>query len=269
MTRPYAEVIGDPVAHSKSPLIHNFWLDALGIDAKYHATHVTLDQMPDYFADRRADSAWRGCNVTIPHKIAALDHVEDRGGVRETIGAINTVFRDGDAIVGTNTDAGGFYAAIADRDLAGAWAGVVGTGGAARAVLFALARLGVDRVSIFARSPFRAMRLLADFGLRGDAFEIDVRPPQVTLLVNASSLGMTGQAAYVPDLTPLPDDAIIYDLVYTPRDTPLLAAARARGLKTVGGLEMLVGQAALAFELLFGTEPPRDRDDELRELLSA
>ena len=269
MSRPYAEVIGDPVAHSESPLIHNFWLDSLGIDAEYRATRVPADGLAGYFAGRRADPAWRGCNVTIPHKIAALDHVEDRGDVRETIGAINTAFRDGDAIVGTNTDAGGFYAPIADLDLAGAWVGMIGTGGAARAIMFALARLGVDRVSVLARSPYSALRLLADFGVRGDAFGLDVRLPPVALLVNASSLGMAGKPPYAPDLSPLPDRAVVYDIVYAPLVTPLLAAAEARGLETIDGLEMLVAQAAIAFEILFEVQPPREHDSELRKLLTA
>src|SRR5690606_27613187 len=110
----YAEVIGDPIAHSKSPLIHGFWLDALGIDAAYRAHHVAPDALGAYFAARRDDPDWRGCNVTIPHKQAALDHVEDHGGLRATIGAINTVVRAEDgALIGTNTDVGGFYAPIA------------------------------------------------------------------------------------------------------------------------------------------------------------
>src|ERR1044072_5776609 len=148
MTRPYAEVIGDPISHSKSPAIHGFWLEALRIEADYRAAHVTPDGLAAYFAARRDDSDWRGCNITIPHKQAALDLVEDRGGVRASIGAVNTVIRDGAALVGTNTDAGGFYAPIAGLELEGAHAVVIGAGGAARAILFALSRLGIGRVTI-------------------------------------------------------------------------------------------------------------------------
>jgi shikimate dehydrogenase len=269
MSRPYAEVIGDPIAHSKSPLIHGFWLDALGIDATYRATHVTADELPAYFAERAADPAWRGCNVTIPHKIAALDHVTDPGDVRSTIGAVNTVIRGEDgALVGTNTDAGGFYAPLAEHDLAGAPVAVVGTGGAARAVLFALSRIGAGPVTAIARNPLKAAGLLATFGLKGDVVTPDAPVPPVDLLVNASSLGMAGQPGYAPDLSALPEDAVVYDIVYAPLETPLLAAARARELATVDGLEMLIGQAALAFELFFGAAPPRDRDDELRARLT-
>ncbi|UVO51004.1 shikimate dehydrogenase [Sphingomonas sp. SUN019] len=268
MTRPYAEVIGDPIAHSKSPLIHGFWLKKLSIDADYRATHVTADGLADYFADRRADPAWRGCNVTIPHKLAALDHVEDRGDVRATIGAINCVLRDGDALIGTNTDAGGFYAPIADLDLTGQPVVVVGAGGAARAILFALSRVGVGRVTILNRSPLKGAALLATFGLKGDALPLSAKLPSAALLVNTSALGMTGQPPLDLDLTPLPDDAIVYDIVYAPLETPLLQAAAARGLDTVDGLQMLVGQAAIAFELLFGVAPPEGCDDELRALLT-
>lgn len=268
MTRPYAEVIGDPIMQSKSPLIHRFWLDALGIDADYRRTLVTAAELPAYIASRRADPLWRGSNVTMPHKLAALDLVEDRGDVRDGIGAINTVFRAEDgALVGTNTDAGGFYAPIAGFDLSGRWACVVGAGGAARAVLFALAKAGIGRVTILNRSPFKAIGLLDRFGLTGDALPLEARLPPAHILVNASSLGMAGQPPFDVDLSPLPDDALVYDCVYSPLETDLLVQADARGLDIVDGLEMLVGQAALAFEIFFGVEPPRDRDDELRELL--
>ncbi|WP_267378195.1 MULTISPECIES: shikimate dehydrogenase [unclassified Sphingomonas] len=270
MSQPYAEVIGDPVAHSKSPMIHGFWLKALGIDADYRATRVAPEDLGAWLAARRADPAWCGCNVTVPHKLAALDHVGDPGDVRGTIGAINTVFRGQDgALIGTNTDAGGFYAPIADRDLAGKAVTVIGAGGAARAILFALSRIGVGRVTLLNRNPLKGAALLAAFGLKGQALPLTAALPPCALLVNATTLGMTGQPPLAIDLTPLPDDALVYDIVYAPLETPLLAAAHACGLETVDGLEMLVGQAALAFEILFGAAPPRERDDALRALLVA
>ncbi|OYX38748.1 MULTISPECIES: shikimate dehydrogenase [unclassified Sphingomonas] len=268
MKRRYAEVIGDPIAHSKSPVIHGFWLKALGIDADYRACHVTPETLSAYFADRSADPAWCGCNVTIPHKIAALDHVADPGGVRASIGAINTVARNEQGVVfGTNTDAGGFYAPIAGLDVTGAPIVVIGAGGAARAILFALSRLGVGKVTVLNRNVLKAAALLASFGLKGDALPLGAPLPPAALVVNASALGMKGQPPLAIDLDPLPDNAVVYDIVYAPLETPLLEAARARGLDTVDGLEMLIGQAALAFEILFGVEPPRDRDDDLRALL--
>lgn len=267
---PYAEVIGDPIAHSKSPLIHGFWLKALGIAGDYARAHVKPDDLAAYIAERRADPAWRGCNVTIPHKVAVMDLVDDPGDIRGTIGAMNTIVRQPDgALIGTNTDAAGFYAPLAELDLAGAPVAVVGAGGAARAVLFALARAGVGHVTVLNRSPLKAMGLLATFGLKGEVVALDASLPPVSLLVNASSLGMAGQPPLTLDLSPLPDDAIVYDLVYAPLQTELLRAAEARGLDVVDGLDMLIGQAALAFELFFGKAPPEGRDEELRALLTA
>lgn len=270
MSTPYAEVIGDPIAHSKSPLIHGFWLEALGIEGDYRRAHVKPDDLAAYIAERRDDSDWRGCNVTIPHKLAVMDLVGDPGDIRGTIGAMNTIVRQKDgALIGTNTDAAGFYSPLAELDLEGAPVAVVGAGGAARAVLFALARAGVGHVTIFNRSPLKAMGLLATFGLKGDVVALDAALPPVSLLVNASSLGMTGQPPLDLDLSGLPGDAIVYDLVYVPLQTGLLKAAAARGLDTVDGLDMLIGQAALGFELFFGRPPPEGRDEELRTLLTA
>jgi shikimate dehydrogenase len=266
----YAEVIGDPIAHSKSPLIHGFWLEKLGIEADYRATHVRPEELAAYIASRRDDPDWRGCNVTVPHKVAVLDHVPDPGGVRDTIGASNTIVRGPDgALIATNTDAAGFLAPLAELDLTDQPVAVVGAGGAARAVLFALEKAGVGPVTLMNRTPLKAAGLLATFGLKGNAVPLDAPLPPVALVVNTSSLGMSGQPPLNLDLSALPEDAIVYDIVYAPLETPLLAAARARELETVDGLEMLIGQAALAFELFFGAAPPRDADDELRARLLA
>lgn len=270
MTIPFAEVIGDPISQSKSPLIHNFWLGELGIPGIYRRQHVVPDQLADYIKAASTDADWRGCNVTIPHKVAVMDLVADPGNIRETIGAMNTVLRHPDgSVTGTNTDAAGFYAPLAALDLSGAPVVVVGAGGAARAVLFALARSGVGEVTILNRSPLKAMGLLAKFGLKGKVADLNATLPPAALLVNATSLGMTGQPPLEVDLAPLPADAIVYDLVYAPLNTRLLEAAAARGLDTIDGLDMLIGQAALAFELFFGAPPPVGRDDDLRVLLTA
>ena len=270
MTRPYAEVIGDPIAHSKSPLIHNFWIKKLGIDAEYRASHVKPEGLADYIAARRDDPAWRGCNVTLPHKLAIIDHVADPGNVRKTIGAMNTVARMKDgSLFGTNTDAGGFLGPILDAPLAGASAVVIGSGGAAHAILFALAQAEIGSVTVLARNALKGAALLARFGLKGQVKPLDAKLPAAQLLVNASSLGMSGQPPLEIDLGPLPENAIVYDAVYAPLTTALLQAARARGLECVDGLEMLVGQAALAFELFFGSPPPEGDDAELRDLLTA
>lgn len=264
----YAEVIGDPIAHSLSPAIHGFWLEQLGMTGAYRRCHVRPEQLADYVARRREDPLWLGCNVTIPHKLAILEHVADPGDIGRSIGAANTVARDAQgALFATNTDAGGFFAPLADQELAGRPVAVIGAGGAARAVLFALSKMNVGPVTILNRNTLKASMLLATFGLKGEALPLDAALPKAGLLVNASSLGMSGQPPLVLDLAPLPDDAVVYDLVYAPLVTDLIAAADDRGLAAIDGLEMLVGQAALAFELLFGAAPPREHDEQLRELL--
>jgi shikimate dehydrogenase len=264
----YAEVIGDPIAHSKSPIIHRFWLQKLGIAADYRAHHVAACDLGNYCAERAADPLWRGCNITIPHKQAVLDYVNDPGGVRQSIGAANTIFRNHDGgLQVTNTDAAGFFAPIADMDWSGASVVVIGAGGAARAILFALRQADVGQVIMLARSPLKATALLAHFGLKGRVVSMEAQLPPAALVVNTSPLGMTGQPPLNIDLSPLPTDAHVYDIVYAPLVTGLLAAAQARGLSTTDGLDMLIGQAALAFELFFGKAPPADCDDELRALL--
>lgn len=268
--RPYAEVIGDPILHSKSPLIHGFWAQAAGLDVLYRQQHVAAADLGAYFATRTADPLFMGCNITIPHKIAALDHVPDPGDVRGSIGAINTVARGASgAFFGTNTDAGGFAAPISDRDWSGENAILIGAGGAARAIVFALKALGFGHVSVMARNPLKGMGLLGQFGVKGEVLPMDAALPPAALLVNASPLGMTGQGPLEVDLSPLPDDAVVYDIVYTPLETALLKAARARDLMTVDGLEMLIGQAAITFELLFGQAPPKgdEQDAALRDIL--
>lgn len=269
MNCPYAEVIGDPVAHSRSPLIHNFWAQKLGIDIEYRAMQVTPAGLSDYIAARRSDRLWRGCNVTIPHKVAIIDHVDDPGDIRQSIGAMNTVARgESGALFGTNTDAAGFYLPIADAPLEGRTAIVIGTGGAARAVLFALARCGIADVTLLARNPLAGAGLLAHFELRGSVKPMTAPLPPAALLVNTTPLGMIGQDPLIINLDSLEQDTLVYDLVYNPLETMLVKAAHARGLDVIGGLEMLVAQASIGFELFFDAEPPRDCDDELFLLLT-
>ncbi|MGK2908903.1 MAG: shikimate dehydrogenase [Sphingobium sp.] len=267
---PYAEVIGDPIAHSKSPLIHNFWLEKLQIEAEYRKTHVKPDGLATYFLQRRADPDWLGCNVTIPHKIAVMDYTDDPGGVRDRIGAMNAIASEtGGPLIGTNTDAGGFLQALIARKWRGDHALVIGAGGAARAILFALSTFGVPNITIMARDAAKAQALLDRAGTNGHVIGMDAPLPPVDLLVNSTSLGMAGQPVLTLDLSPLPPTALVYDIVYVPLETPLLAAARARSLATVDGLEMLIGQAALAFDIFFDADAPREHDEELRALLTA
>lgn len=269
-TLPYAEVIGDPIAHSKSPAIHNFWLGKLGIEAEYRKTHVKPDELAAYFLKRRADPDWLGCNVTIPHKVAVMDYVSDPGKVGEVIGAMNTIACEtGGPLIGTNTDAGGFLAALQAVGWKGKSACIIGAGGAARAILYALDAIGVTDIVIMARDASKGHALLDRAGVKGRVIGMDAPLPPVDLLVNSSPLGMAGKPPLQVDLSPLPAHSVVYDIVYAPLDTPLLLAARARGLAAIDGLEMLIGQAALAFDIFFDAQPPREHDAELRVLLMA
>lgn len=269
MDRPYAEVIGDPIAHSKSPIIHRFWIAETGIDADYRAAHVTPEELGAYIEARKKDPHWRGCNVTIPHKESIVALVADPGGVAQSIGAMNTIVRDDSgALIGTNTDAAGFVSPLIAAEWQGKNAAIVGSGGAARAMIFGLKHIGVHDFTIIARNALKAMGLLSQMGVKGRVIGFDAPLPPVALLANASPMGMKGQDAYAPDLSPLPADAVVYDAVYAPLDTPLLQAADAHDLAVIDGLEMLVGQAAAAFELFFGKAAPRDQDDALWAKLS-
>jgi shikimate dehydrogenase len=283
----YAEVIGDPIAQSKSPAIHRFWLSALGIEADYRATHVLADGLAAYLARRRADPDWRGCNVTMPHKqgvMPLLDRLDEQAAA---IGAVNTVRAVDGVLTGYNTDAAGFLEplrhVLADRHLF-RMARILGTGGAARAIVAALAKQNMTLV-LAGRDPAKAQALLDELApatvsiehhaVRLDHFAdatdfaFDDRVGCLDLVINATSLGMVGQPPLGFDLSHAPPGSIVYDIVTAPVETPLLAAARARGLPTIDGLDMLIGQAAVAFRLFFGAEPPRARDPELRALLTA
>jgi shikimate dehydrogenase len=280
---PYAEVIGDPIAHSKSPLIHGFWLDRLGLAGEYRATHVLPDALPAFVAERRRDPSWRGCNVTLPHKQTVMAELNRIDPVAAAIGAVNVVVPEADGLVGYNSDAAGFLeplrAMLAERHLF-KLARIIGSGGAARAVAHALWGEGFTLVAI-ARDPAKAQELLAPFDPAhvhvGDLasfaaptdFAFDDRKGILDLVVNATSLGMTGKPPLAIDFSHVPPGAIVYDLVYAPLETPLLAEARARGHTGIDGLAMLIGQAAVAFEKFFGQPAPRDHDAELRVLLTA
>jgi len=275
MTKPYAEVIGDPIAQSKSPAIHNYWIGKLLLDAEYRAEHVTSTQLESYVATRRKDANWRGCNVTMPHKQAVMPFLDRLDPLAAKIGAVNTIVRDeGGAVTGYNTDAGGFLEPL--RPLL------------ERQHLFRMARvlaLASEHVVIVlaGRDPAKARALLDELDPKGEHhvapldhfaeptdFEFDDRAGCFDLVVNASPLGMAGQQPLAFDFSHVPPGSVIYDIVTHPVETPLLKAAKAAGFRTIDGLSMLIGQAAEAFEKFFGPAPPRgDGDAELRKLLGA
>ena len=281
----YAEVIGDPIAQSKSPKIHGFWLGKLGIAADYRACHVTPDALADYLAERRADPDWRGCNVTMPHKQAVMPLLDRIAPPADAIGAVNTVLRTDThpAMTGTNTDASGFLEPL-KADLAEThyyrMARIMGTGGAARAIIAALADKGFTMV-VAGRDPAKARALLDELAPKGEHhaihlshfadptdFAFDDREGCLDLVINASSLGMQGQPPLAFDWSHAPPGSIAYDIVTAPLDTPFLQGARAKGHRTIDGLSMLIGQAAAAFEHFFDAPPPREHDAELRALLT-
>lgn len=284
MTRAYAEVIGDPIAQSKSPAIHNYWLEKLGIDAEYRACHVTSEGLAEYFAARKIDRAWRGCNVTMPHKQAVMEYLGLLDPLAEKIGAVNTIVPESGNLAGYNTDAAGFLEPLGDllcEQHLFRVARVIGTGGAARAVVAALASEHVTIV-LAARNSEKAMALLAELDPGGEHhvaplehfaeptdFVFDDRAGCLDLVVNASPLGMAGQPPLALDLSHVPPGSVVYDIVTHPVETPLLRVAREAGFRTIDGLSMLIGQAAVAFEKFFGIAPPReDGDAELRKLLA-
>ena len=282
---PYAEVIGDPIAQSKSPRIHKHWLGRLGMEGDYRACRVEAGDLEDYLARRREDPDWRGCNVTMPHKQAVIDHLDALNPLAERIGAVNTVVRNANGMLtGYNTDATGFLEPLRDVLAQTHWfrmARVLGTGGAARAIVTALVDEGVT-VVLAGRDPTKARALLDELDPAGEHhaadlaqfaqptdFAFDDREGCFDLIVNASPLGMAGQPPLAFDLSHAPPGSIVYDIVTHPVETPLLQAARATGMRTVDGLQMLIGQAAAAFEKFFGRPPPRENgDQDLRAILA-
>ena len=272
MRRPAsAGIFGWPVAHAKSPLIHRFWLEKLGLDGDYGRFPVHPD---DLAAAIRALPALglRGVNITVPHKIAVIEHLDTVSASARAIGAVNTVTVDiHGSLIGTNTDVDGILEPLRRHDLAGRRVVIAGTGGAARAALAAVTIAGADMVTVLARDPAKAAMLLDNATVAGTvmAFDDAWATGDVALLFNATTLGMTGQPPLPVDLARLGADAIVFDAVYAPLETPLLRAAQARGLPVIDGLAMLIGQAATAFEAFFGVAAPRAFDAELRTLLTA
>ena len=284
MTRPFAEVIGDPVAQSKSPAIHGFWLRKLGIEAEYRGTRVTEADLPDFLAQRRENPHWRGCNVTMPLKQAVLAHLDRIEPPADVIGSVNTIIRDSDgALVGTSTDGAGFLEPLQDElgiQHLFRMARILGAGGAARAIAHALAARNFTLV-IAARRIEQARELVAslpkgtqhhvvplEYFATPTEFAFDDRQGLLDLVINASPLGMREKAPLAFDWSHAPPGALAYDIVTDPLETEFLQSARDAGHETIHGLAMLVGQAAEAFRLFYRENPPRQHDRELHELLT-
>ena len=261
MTRPVACVIGWPAKHSRSPVIHKFWLDQLGIDGDYVIHPVEPDKAEAFFAGF-ADSGFVGCNVTVPHKEAAFAAATRRDKAASATGALNTLWLENGKLAGSNTDPAGFLANL-DEETPG-WddkpgpAVVLGAGGAARGIVWALITRGFAPVHVVNRNAERPQALAAHFGRRVNPASWAEAPGLLSgarLVVNTTTLGMAGQPPLQLDLSRLPEDAVVNDIVYVPAETWLLKAARARGLRTAGGLGMLLHQAVPGFERWFGKRP--------------
>ena len=265
-------VIGWPVEHSRSPLIHDYWIRQLGLQAAYRREAVPPDRFADFVA-HLADHGYVGANVTVPHKEAALE-LSEPDALAAAVGAANTLWRDGGVLRSTNTDVEGFVASL-DAGVPD-WAShveravVLGAGGGARAIVFGLIERGVRHIHVVNRSLDRAAAMQRRFGDRVLPCGWDQRHDVLAgagLLVNTTTLGMAGQPPLGIELAPLPAAAVVADIVYAPLVTPLLEAAGARGLRTVDGLGMLLHQAVGAFARFFGARPQVTRG--LRTLVEA
>ncbi|MHB0708109.1 shikimate dehydrogenase [Roseomonas mucosa] len=259
-----AGVFGWPVSHSRSPRLHGFWLERYGIDGTYIPLPVEPGRLPEV-ARALTLAGFAGANVTIPHKEAAFACCDEVDDTAHRAGAVNTLVFQGGLIIGSNTDGWGFLASMEEQ--APGWRATDGTvtllgaGGAARAIAAALLKAGCPRIVLVNRATWRAEKLARDLERPGEGrIEVAAAPPlaETALLVNTTPLGMRGQPPLEIDLSPLPDAAVVCDIVYVPLETPLLAAARARGLRAVDGLGMLLHQGRPGFAAWFGVMPEVD-----------
>lgn len=263
MKRLYG-IIGYPLGHSLSPLLHNWGFKRLGIEAEYQAWPTPPEALPTFMARFRAVPI-EGASVTIPHKRAVMDFVDTVTDLGLAVGAVNTLFWRGGALVGENTDVEGFCRPLVARDVLPDTALILGAGGVARAAVVGLLRLGVARVAVTGRTAAKAEALAGELGIESVPWERRQDVP-AALLVNATPMGMRGR---FEELTPYPraalrPDMTAFDLVYTPHPTRFLADALAAGCQTVPGVEMFLYQAIEQFRLWTGRVLP---EEELRPLL--
>ena len=261
MSARRACVVGWPVAHSRSPLIHGYWLEHYGIEGTYGREAVAPAELAG-FIERLSSLGYVGCNVTLPHKEAVYKLVEVQDETTRRIEAVNTVYMEGGRLLGFNSDAYGFVAHL--RSVLPEWRGegskvmVLGAGGAARAIVAGLLGEGVERITIANRTERRGRALADHFGAQVGTVpwpQVADRLTRCDLLVNTTQLGMAGEPALPIDLDGLPSGAAVADIVYVPLETDLLRQARALGHPVVDGLGMLLHQAVPGFEVWFGVRP--------------
>jgi shikimate dehydrogenase len=263
-------VIGWPVEHSRSPMIHGYWLKRHGIDGAYEKRAVSPEDIDGFLRDL-AGHGYAGANVTVPHKQAALRAAAYVDDAARNVGAINTLWLEGGALYASNTDIHGFLANLDDRapgwDAPGRPAVLLGAGGAARAAVRGLLDRGFAEIRLMNRTRERAEELARFFGAAVTVLDWERRSSALEgsgLLINSTTQGMNGTALDI-DLRALPADAVVHDIVYVPLETPLLRQARERELRTADGLGMLLHQAAPGFERWFGVRP--EVTPELRALV--
>lgn len=269
-----AGVMGWPVAHTRSPAIHNHWIAEHGLKGAYVQLPVHPDRLEAAIRGLPA-LGFAGCNVTVPHKVSAMQYMDEVHPAAQRVAAINTIVVQPDGrLLGMNNDGAGYIQSLRDADAS--WRGdagpalVLGAGGAARAIVVALLDEGVPEVRIANRTPDKAQALADAFGNRVKVVawaERNAAMAGVSLLVNTTTQGMHGQGALDVQLHDLPLQAMVSDAIYIPMETPLLASARLRGHRTVNGLGMLLNQARPAFQSWFGVLP--EVTPELRAVVQA
>lgn len=270
-----AFVAGYPIKHSRSPLIHGYWLEQFGIEGSYNAVEVHPDAFKDFLEQIRSgeQGGFIGGNVTIPHKESASQYADNPDELAKELGAANTIWLEEGKLWATNTDGHGFIANLDERhpgwDKAGK-AVVLGAGGASRAIIQALRNRGLSEIHVLNRTVERAQELSDRFGENVHAHAIDALQETMSgagLFVNTTSLGMDGSEIPDFDFSPLAADAVVTDIVYVPLKTPILKIAEQQGFAIVDGLGMLLHQAAPGFEKWFGVRPKVD--ETLRSLIIA
>ena len=269
-----AFVTGWPIKHSRSPLIHGYWLKQFGIDGEYCREPVTADDFPVFIENLKTGaSPYVGGNVTLPHKEIACALADVPDAIAEELGAANTLWLREGRLFATNTDAHGFAANLDERHPgwdATSRAVVLGAGGASRAVIWALRDRGISEINIVNRTEGRARELADRFGgnIRAHSLkELAEVTQEAGLFVNTTSLGMDGGDVPVIDFSRMAQGALVTDIVYVPLKTPILAQAEEQGVATVDGLGMLLHQAVPGFERWFGLRP--EVDETLRNLVIA
>jgi shikimate dehydrogenase len=285
---PYAEVIGDPIAHSKSPLIHKFWLEKLRIDGDYRPMRVRADEFHHYLGERRGDPDWRGCNVTMPLKELVVPFVGRLDDSAEKAEAVNTIVHGREReLRGLNTDLRAVTQLLASVPKArypnhvATYVQIVGAGGAARAAVIGAIAAGYSNFDLFNRTFEKAAALARWLSLPSPyAHPLEALGPMRNeedgpddqryshILINASPLGMAGAGELEVSLADYYPDTVILDMPYAGPETKLARDARALGLTVFDGLDMLVAQASHAFAAFFGMEAPREHDEELRAVLA-